>query len=211
MAEGSDSSGTGSDLDLSGPPPSGATVLEHTAADGMKQCSVSLQKFVRFAHEIEMEWGYGDHNVKLEAVPLGGSEAAEILRLEEPEEGDEDQDPIPQTRVGATVAEVLVDFLPGLRNLGLGDIGPAQVTRLGMRQVVERLRQEGQLTEYLEDSARMIGEMADLYAGGLFGALMPDAGAPVLEVSHDERDGCGSFYCRFRTADYAFRFEYESS
>lgn len=51
------------------------------------------------------------------------------------------------------------DFLPGLRNLGLGDVGPAQATRLGMRQAVERLRQEGQLTEYLEDSARMIGEM----------------------------------------------------
>ena len=177
----------------------------------MKQCSPNIEKFVRFAHEIEMEWGYGDHNVKLEAFPLDHPEAAEILRPDELEEGEEGADVERlEARVGSTVAEVLVDFLPGLRNLGLGDVGPAQATRQGMQQAEERLRREGRLTEDLSDCARMIGEMAELYDGGLVGALMPDSGAPVAQVYHDD-SFCGSFYCRFRTDAYAFRFEYESS
>lgn len=162
----------------------GRVKLEATAVGhGVTAHTPNISDFITAARAAHVDFGYGDYDLRITAIPRSGAGADELMKGLDSDSDDEDEEESDEK-----VADGLMGLTP-----------TAAIDRLADSLAIFGFTAHA-LTVELE--ARY---------GSFMAALLPDAGEPIVEVfRHYVYDG-NDCHARFATREYAFSFFYESS
>jgi hypothetical protein len=168
----------------------GRVKLEATAVGhGVTAHTPNISDFIAAARAAHVDFGYGDYDLRITAVPRSDDGADELMKGLDSDDDDEEED------------EKVADGLMGLTPTAAIDSLADTLSIFGFD------RPEGGTFRFHRPHPV---ELEARY-GSFLAALLPDAGEPIVEVFRYYLYDGNDCHARFATREYAFSFFYQTS